>query len=104
MLAPESSPVHQLVHPWWTGKVHIPAKDVPAMRMTLLHTCSQELALNPSWCPFSDARTQWAAQFLNRAEGSRLFTINPHVQARAAAVFDGLFPTSCGKDRAAGES
>ncbi len=101
MLAPESSPVHQLVAIWWREKELPRYKDVPARRRELLEAVVREFELLDGWYDFtSDVRAIWASHWLNRAE-NRTARIHPDTTARAAWFFDSPL-TPCGKDLAAG--
>jgi hypothetical protein len=91
MLAPESSPIHQLVAPWWLTTTRPRLWKIPALRESLWEAALGEIRANAAlgrvYDPGSDSRFTWASQFLNRAAGDRL-TIDPDTTARCAYCFD----------------
>lgn len=106
MLAPEKSPVHQLVAPWWVEgfSTRFTARHATERRLALAIATLEEqrlkIAAGIPWNPFADARCLWAADSINRLENPYHRT-NADLTARAAWHFESpLAP--CGKDRAAG--
>jgi len=100
----ESSPIHQLVLPWWQSSQRRRLHEIPAMREALMQAAIEELrdraARGASYNPFGDIRVQWAAQYLAYQENPK-FQIDPDTKACAALFFNKPL-TPCGKDMAAG--
>jgi len=101
MLAPDISPIHQLVAPWWKAKSTVCFHGIHALRTHLWETAVAEMHANAAagrvYDPAADSRFLWASAMLNRAEGH---PIDPDLAARAAYVFDPPI-RSCGRDLAA---
>lgn len=109
MLPPESSPVHQLVHPWWIDRRTAQRScEIPALREALAAAALDELRahtrIGKGYCPFSDHRLLWAAAWLSSFEGVHRIPVCPDLTARASWNFDRPSLAPCGKDLAVGST
>ena len=105
MLAPENSPLHQLVSVWWNQCRPPFRHELLTARIFLYTAGAKEIEArdDKTYDPTADHRFLWAVQWLDHAAGS-IPRICPNVTACAAVHLDTTTPFLSRKALAAGDS
>jgi hypothetical protein len=105
MLAPEKSPLHCLIFPWWQARqTPPPLRSAQSLREALFTAALQEIFAHhragQAYCPTLDHRFKWAVQLLETTEGTRRHP-DPDIEFSASLLLDPT-PLLSRKDFAAG--